>query len=262
MSTLDFSKTHVQLHSLSLVLPHSYPPHSNALQPAQLLAQLLPYQQRALSWMLHRESVGFLNASLVPLDRLDSGLILWKTRLNANDEIVYWNPFTNFTSLENPERLILGGILADEMGLGKTVMMLALMVTHKPHHVASFPRRAVFEQAKDLDIYKTLSPSKHLFISSGTLIVTPPSIIHQWVSEIQRHTPSLTFLVFKGGQSTDPQSLISFDIVITTYLDLNKELNAAQPLRERSLRYKQKYERRISALTSILWWRGAFFEIN
>lgn len=70
----------------------------------------------------------------------------------------------------------LGGMLADDMGLGKTLQALCA-------------------------------------IRTGTLVVAPASVMHNWVSEIERFRPSLTVNVFHGaGRALDES-----DVTLTTY---------------------------------------------
>ncbi|MBA4027368.1 MAG: helicase [Cyanobacteria bacterium DS3.002] len=84
----------------------------------------------------------------------------------------------------------LGGILADDMGLGKTVQTLA--------HIA------VEKSAKRLD--------------KPVLVVCPTSVLPNWMSEIEKFTPTLKATALWGKERADNYSLIAkSDIVVTTY---------------------------------------------
>ena len=65
----------------------------------------------------------------------------------------------------NVEKRCNGGILADEMGLGKTIMIIALILAHKPDK------------------------------SNQTLIIAPLSVIKQWKDQIKKFAPSLRVLI-------------------------------------------------------------------
>jgi E3 ubiquitin-protein ligase SHPRH len=139
------------------------------------------------------------------------------------------------------------GILAEEMGLGKTVEMIALISLHK----------------RPQDVYGTSVKSPgELLPSSATLIITPPSILPQWISELQRHSPTLKVFNYKGvkshpepdhGQLLD--KLRHHDVVFTTYNVLTSEIHYSLPAPDRQLRTEKKYVSPKSPLTQILWWR-------
>jgi E3 ubiquitin-protein ligase SHPRH len=138
------------------------------------------------------------------------------------------------------------GILAEEMGLGKTVEMIALMTLHKRPHSA----------------YGTSTTSLGLRPSSATLIITPPSILPQWISETQRHSPSLKVFNYKGVKSypeLDPRQLLdrlsNHDVVFTTYNVLSSEIHYSLPAPDRRLRTAKKYAAPKSPLIQLLWWR-------
>ena len=83
------------------------------------------------------------------------------------------------------DRLGLGGCLADDMGLGKTAIALAhLLVRPGPH-----------------------------------LVVCPLSVVHNWVAEAARFTPSQRVVVHHGADRTtnDQDDLAGADLVVTTY---------------------------------------------
>lgn len=98
--------------------------------------------------------------------------------------------------------------------------------------------------------------------SPATLIITPPAILKQWQSELERLAPSLKIFTYDGlrveAEKHDHQELMHrlchHDIVISTYPVLSKEIHYAEaPVRD--LRHEKKYEKRLCPLTQIYWWR-------
>lgn len=98
--------------------------------------------------------------------------------------------------LEFLAQLGLGGCLADDMGLGKTIQVLALVLKRK-----------------------TDNPAHH----RPHLLVVPASLLANWRAEIERFTPSLTFVIVHPSEGSNPAALLesasqrSTDLVITTY---------------------------------------------
>ncbi len=89
-----------------------------------------------------------------------------------------------------------GGILADDMGLGKTVQALALL------------RNEVNKAPK-----------------SPNLIVAPTSVIFNWIREMERFTPELSFLVHYGTRrSKDFRRIKKYPLVLTTYGHLRRDI--------------------------------------
>ncbi len=82
------------------------------------------------------------------------------------------------------------GLLADDMGLGKTLQTLAHLSLEKQQGALDKP----------------------------ALIVAPTSLLHNWVTEIERFTPHLTHIVIHGNKRHQhwPQ-LNSYDIIISSY---------------------------------------------
>lgn len=218
---------------------------------------LYPFQQRAVDWLLRRESVVFNNSGvLVPCTKGRDSAFFKHTR-DATGRECYVSQVRGMVIPDLAEanadalQSLQGGILAEEMGLGKTVELIALIVQH---------RRTI----TDAEVFDTFTGTK-VRPSSATLIITPPSILEQWVSEINTHAPELKVLHYKGlppqsapareHQAVAVDNILQYDIVVTTYNVLSKEIHHATPPPDRSLRKAQKHKRRKSPLVEISWWR-------
>ncbi|XP_036103765.1 E3 ubiquitin-protein ligase SHPRH isoform X6 [Molossus molossus] len=99
----------------------------------------------------------------------------------------------------------------------------------------------------------------------ATLIISPSSICHQWVDEINRHvrSSSLRVLVYQGVKKDgflQPHFLAEQDIVIITYDVLRSELNYvdiphSNSEEGRRLRNQKRYMAIPSPLVAVEWWR-------
>lgn len=101
--------------------------------------------------------------------------------------------------------------------------------------------------------------------SRATLIVTPSSISYQWVDEIMKHLKkkAIRMFVYKGVASQgylQPRYLADFDIVISTYESLSRELNYvdlphSNSEQGRRFRHPKRFMARPSPLPCVQWWR-------
>ena len=90
-----------------------------------------------------------------------------------------------------------GGCLADDMGLGKTVQMLAILQERKLNHPEQLP----------------------------SLVVVPKSLMFNWVNEIQRFTPDITYLEYIGLERDQQRdNLAKYDVILTTYGTLRRDI--------------------------------------
>lgn len=186
-----------------------------------------------------------------------------------------------------------GGILAEEMGLGKTVEMLALIMLNRRQLELSQSRDAQSDtgalekqlSAAHLDdstlssavesnanqeatrefqgVQAEGSESTPSLIKSGaTLIITPLSILHQWAGEIESHAPSLRVFVYMDDahERISAEELARYDVVLTTYPVLSKEVNYTTHY-DRPRRYERQYEPRRSPFIRIDWWRVCLDEV-
>lgn len=228
------------------------------IQNESLSCTLYPFQKRAVNWLLGREGVTFKNGQLIPKPSpKELGEILppsFSQTTDAEGQICYVSlslgaVVRDKAALRDFDVQVRGGILAEEMGLGKTVELIALMCLHK--------RDLATAQIFNGSAGTTLAPS------AATLIITPQHILQQWMNEIEMHAPNLRVFHYRGmssGHSKDSEkesidALLGYDVVLTTYNVLSKEIHWAGAAPERNLRHAQTYERRRSPLVMISWWR-------
>ncbi|MBX7193876.1 MAG: DEAD/DEAH box helicase [Sandaracinaceae bacterium] len=89
-----------------------------------------------------------------------------------------------------------GGILADDMGLGKTLQTIAMLLWLKSKSKSHAP----------------------------TLVVAPTSVVPNWAREIEKFAPSLSTLLWHGGDRHEQRSeLDEVDVVITSYALLRRD---------------------------------------
>ncbi|GAB7359482.1 hypothetical protein MBLNU230_g6128t1 [Neophaeotheca triangularis] len=211
--------------------------------PDVLESELYPFQKRAVAWMLGREGQ---SQDTVPL---------WSQVEDADGRPCFVSHIYHTISLSPPPVSTLsGGILAEEMGLGKTVELMALISLNK----------RPTSDAEDIEIAGFDKPIKR---SKATLIITPPSILPQWISELTNHGPSLKVLHYEGVTSTGKNKnnkseaeLVDeicndYDVVLITYPILGKEIHFAEDPPQRNMRQGRKYERKRSPLVLVEWWR-------
>ncbi|KAF4455255.1 hypothetical protein F53441_2405 [Fusarium austroafricanum] len=225
------------------------------IQVDALESTLFPFQKRTLQWLLQHEGVQWSDDSpgIVPYTVDDKGIVYdFKKLTDLNGQEYYLSELfhtvtRDITLFRQAEASIKGGILAEEMGLGKTLEILGLILLHQRS-------RPVVQS--DYESQTNLTPS------GATLIVTPPSLRDQWVSEISRHAPGLSVTVYEGRKKiadVDEKQVIdelaSYDIIITTYPVLSAELHYTTTPPERSRRHARVYERPKSPLVQISWWR-------
>jgi len=112
-----------------------------------------------------------------------------------------------------------GGILADDMGLGKTVQTIALLLSVKS---------AIEKDAKDA---KEAKEAKDGAKANGerakrfkALIVAPTSVVTNWERELDKFAPSLSHMVWHGGDRKErTDELDEADVVITSYALLRRD---------------------------------------
>ena len=237
-------------------------PPNDAQTPQEIQCQTLectlyPFQKRAVNWLLQREGAEFRNGKITtrpPIENSDGTLppsfraIERERGPKLYVSAVHGTVLTDEWALLDYKPNISGGILAEEMGLGKTVELIALICLHKRHNMPP----AIHDAYSNSEV----TPS------GATLIATPQHILQQWMNELETHAPALKVLHYEGmgrsrkkDQVATVEHLLQYDVVITTYSVLAREIHYADTPPERDLRHKVKYVPRRSPLVLISWWR-------
>ncbi|NXW02813.1 TTF2 factor, partial [Fregetta grallaria] len=115
-----------------------------------------------------------------------------------------------------------GGILADDMGLGKTLTMIALILAQK--------QLKTEKRKEKLEIWVSKNDST-VIPSCSTLIICPASLIHHWKKEIDRRVAcgKLRVYLYHGpNRDKHAEALSEYDVVVTTYSLLSKEVPASK----------------------------------
>lgn len=223
-----------------------------------LASNLFPFQKRAVQWLLGRESMQWTSSGLIKYQRTIVDLPMsFRRARDVDGKDFYISRLFGLVTLDiTPfmalEQTLQGGILSEEMGLGKTVEMISLISLHR--QVPTTTSAMVHDSWTGTKVRST----------GATLIITPPSILKQWISEVEKHAPSLDIVHYEGVKKWnsrktggDPSDLLhqlaSADIVVTTYAVLGAEIYYTSLNGKKSLRTQSKYPRPQSPLMQLQW---------
>ncbi|KAH7062432.1 DEAD box-containing helicase-like transcription factor/DNA repair protein [Macrophomina phaseolina] len=221
-----------------------------------LTCTLYPFQRRSVQWLLQREGAQLREGNVVQLSdqcQLPPSFEAAKDSDNQSLFISHLRRMVvrDLSAVSDNETGARRGILAEEMGLGKTVELTALISLH----------RRKLEQEIVHDPYL----GTDVLASGATLIITPPGILEQWKTELNTHAPQLRVFHYKGLPPITAtkrqkdldlvQELRGYDVVLTTYHVLSREIHYANAVPKRDLRKAKQYEPRRSPLVQISWWR-------
>ncbi|OBT70212.1 hypothetical protein VE03_00160 [Pseudogymnoascus sp. 23342-1-I1] len=223
----------------------------------ELKTQLYPFQKRAVRWLLEREGVQWsvedncMENIAVQTEKTpcsfyevvdEAGRTCWVSSLLKAATC-------DLSAYKAAENELLGGLLVEEMGLGKTLEITALITLHRnrPDNLRTFVDPFTGQESIPI---KT------------TLIITPPSILQQWESELSRHAPSLKVMHYQGKTKHKKLSykqlldtIAEHDVVLTTYRVLSGEIYHAASAPDRVSRHSFGPRKNESIFTHFLWWR-------
>ncbi|KAH8804632.1 putative SNF2 family helicase/ATPase [Xylogone sp. PMI_703] len=231
---------------------------TKALETPELESVLYPFQKRTVQWLLQHEGVEWSKDDgqvhkIQPENHKELPTSFISTTDTSGKQCFISHLFGIVTRDVEPFRVVenglRGGILSEEMGLGKTVEIISLVTLHK----------RLLESKPVLDPYT----EEEVRPTAATLIIAPPSILQQWISELNKHAPGLRIYQYGGIIKVREPSevaklvddLANSDVVVTTYSVIAGEINYTKLNPEKSLRRQSKYPRPKSPLLQLSWWR-------
>ncbi|KAK7046025.1 hypothetical protein VNI00_007020 [Paramarasmius palmivorus] len=180
-------------YSVMAPAPNLPPMVEEAMQPDMLESTLLPFQRRAVGWLLDREGMSISADGTIQPKHSNSTteFSFWEPVSLMGGEEWWYNRLTGALSRTRPDTesalSSFGGILAEEPGLGKTVETIALVCLN-PAPADRTPAVTRWEPEAQVDVKAV----------KATLIVTPLALQSQWIDEIKVHAPHLKVLVYDG----------------------------------------------------------------
>ncbi|ELR01965.1 hypothetical protein VC83_02938 [Pseudogymnoascus destructans] len=241
----------------SVHVPEKKDAEATLIEIPELKTPLYPFQKRSVRWLLEREGVQWSagencmkDATVKPEETPCSfyevvdgdGRTCWVSSLLQAAT-------RDLSAYKAAEDELIGGLLVEEMGLGKTLEITALITLHRSRPDSLKPI---------VDPY-----TRHEAVpTKATLIITPPSILQQWQSELARHAPSLKVMHYQGKSKHKRLSheqlldmIAEHDVVLTTYRVLAGEIYHAAPGPGRVSRHLDGSQQNMSVFTHFLWWR-------
>jgi len=84
-------------------------------------------------------------------------------------------------------------------------------------------------------------------------------LVSQWAGEFADRAPTLKVFIYSGVQTLpedfNHDTLQQYDVILTTYPVLSREVHYATPQPDRSMRYQRAHQIRRSPLMDFRWWR-------
>ncbi|KAM0802320.1 SNF2 family N-terminal domain-containing protein [Usnea florida] len=168
---------------------------------------LLEHQKEALHFITQRESLS-----------TDETFSLWTAQNNDDNRSCYQHTILGSRRLKKPEPSR-GGILADDMGLGKTLTMISAIT------MSLNEARTFIGSRYDM---QTGSGPPNARRASSTLVIAPSSVLlDAWKDEFQKHVRPGQLRIYKyhgNGRKVDIDSLVEYDVVLTTYATIALEV--------------------------------------
>jgi superfamily II DNA or RNA helicase len=189
----------------------------------QVLLDCAP-QQHAGGFRLNNTQAGFLDATLRETGWKVQSPAEWNERVHRQrgDGKLECPPLGDLETVLRPYQKTgvawlhflrennFGGILADEMGLGKTLQTLALLQTR-------------FAECGGSRAQHPMKPDRSTRSLPG-LIVSPTSLVFNWLAEAQKFTPGLKALVLEGpNRHSLFEQIPEHDLVITSYALIRRD---------------------------------------
>ena len=148
----------------------------------------------------------------------------------------------------------LGACLADDMGLGKTLQTLAILLYTKEQKKPETDNAG--NTIIQLNLFSEIESNKQL--SFYNLIVMPASLIYNWMAEIQKFAPSLTYYNYTGiKRNKNTTFLKNQNLILTTYqtvlrdVEILAQLNFDYIILDESQQIKNRKSKIFNAITKL-----------
>ncbi len=122
--------------------------------------------------------------------------------------------------------------LADDMGLGKTIQVIATILILKENRTTETFSNSTAKPDKN-SIANTKEPkSNHKKSASrlNILIIAPTSVLNNWGKELDRFSPSLTWVMYHGLNRSSVE-LSSSEIVLTSFSISRRDIDILKKIR-------------------------------
>ncbi|KAF0694898.1 Aste57867_14240 [Aphanomyces stellatus] len=185
---------------------------------------LFPHQKKALKWMLFRESRTHAQLTQEPHPYVIGGLV----------DPVFGRVFAHPAECEAQDTR--GGFLCDEPGLGKTITMISLLLRTQgtvanPTALHTTTRHSNYGLRANKRARRS-APTDQLRPSHASLVIVPDTLMSHWAYQIQQHTTGLHLLLDNEKKVPDPDTMVLFDVVVTTFGRLATHWLHHRPLSE------------------------------
>ena len=126
-----------------------------------------------------------------------------------------------------------GVCLADDMGLGKTLQVIVVLQKYFENKV--FKDHAKSSSNQQLSLFDTIESSTNFDFKPVTsaLLIVPRSLIFNWIEELRKFAPQLTYTVYHGSnrQNSLRDVYNNRHIIITTYGIVRQDIDDLKTFR-------------------------------
>ncbi|GJN01657.1 hypothetical protein PR202_ga18938 [Eleusine coracana subsp. coracana] len=190
-----------------------------------LSVSLLKHQRIALAWMLSKENSTHCAGGILADDQTISTIaLIQKERtqqsmfMNADSDLI-----DDDEAVISLDKMELNAYASRSRSAGSARMT-------KNIKSQSQPKKKTRNNSSASALLSTSRPA------AGTLVVCPASVLKQWASELSSkvtQSAKLSVLVYHGGSRTrDPTELVAYDVVVTTYAIVAREVPKGNTVEE------------------------------